>query len=911
MQKYCALITLFAGATYGADFVTGQAARAVIGQPTFSAQVSGASDTAFGGIGGLAYAANTLFATDSNRLGLLPDNNRVLLFNNIQQMIPAADTEIPAWSGRCPVCGGRASIVLGQPGFDAANVDQVNLPTQANLRLPTAVASDGNVLAVADTANNRVMIWKSIPTTNGQPADVVLGQPDFTTMNRPGVTASSMRGPQGVWIQNGKLFVADTQNNRILIWNSIPTQNNQPADLVLGQPNFTTSPPVNQIQYNLAAAANTMLSPVSVTSDGTRLYVTDLGFSRVLIWNSIPSVNQQPADVEIGQKDFTQSIVNDSMNLCASNGTDSGGNPTYPALCAATLNFPRYALSDGQRLFVADGGNDRILVFNQIPNTNAASADVVLGQPDEFSSVYSANDPLTTSAANITPTPTSLAWDGQNLYVADATDYRILVFSPGQPNLPINSVVNAASRAVYAAGSVVVGGTLAEKNTTTVTINGTAYTYTVGANDTLDGVAKALTNLINAANDGAGDPNVFAYEEDTLSTIRLIARKPGTDGNNVTLTASVSTNSLITLTASGATLNGGGSAGNVAPGTVVLVRGTDLAESEASADSDAQQLPFELAGVQLYFDGIRAPLFSVSPTEIRAQMPFLITGAVGVSAWIRTQHADGSVTVSAAVNVPILEQNPGIFADETVGAPEPRAAVAVHASSYATGTISVSGGIQAGDTGTITIGDNTYTYTVKTDDTLDLIRDTFVNMINGNPNEQVTATGGQLDTIRLQAKVPGPEGNGISLAASTSTLPTNNQGVQLTVTATNTATCCASVAGAPVTPDNPAAPGETIIVYATGLGLVTPEEARLAIVDGARYAGPADNAPRVTVYANAGGASATVLSAALAVGQIGIYEVVMEINPTVVANPQAQLTISQSFSTSNIVTVPIGSPPLQ
>jgi len=53
-------------------------------------------------------------------------------------------------------------------------------------------------------------------------------------------TAKSMRGPQGVWIQNGKLFVADTQNHRVLIFNSIPTANGAAADLVLGQKSLTS-----------------------------------------------------------------------------------------------------------------------------------------------------------------------------------------------------------------------------------------------------------------------------------------------------------------------------------------------------------------------------------------------------------------------------------------------------------------------------------------------------------------------------------------------------------------------------------------------------------------------------------------------------------------------------------------------
>ena len=77
---------------------------------------------------------------------------------------------------------------------------------------------------------------------NNQPADVVVGQPDFTSLspsaNSP--TAKSMRGPQGVWIQNGKLYVADTGNNRVLIFNRIPTANGAAADVVLGAPDFTT-----------------------------------------------------------------------------------------------------------------------------------------------------------------------------------------------------------------------------------------------------------------------------------------------------------------------------------------------------------------------------------------------------------------------------------------------------------------------------------------------------------------------------------------------------------------------------------------------------------------------------------------------------------------------------------------------
>src|SRR5262249_6338594 len=139
--------------------------------------------------------------------------------------------------------------------------------SQSGMNLPLGVATDGRIVAVADAANNRVLIWNSMPAVNGQNADIVLGQPDFNSLAPVTVSASTLRAPQGVWIQNGKFFVADTQNNRVLIWNSIPTKSNQPADLVLGQPDFTTVPVIDQTKSSLQAAPNAMLTPTSVTSD--------------------------------------------------------------------------------------------------------------------------------------------------------------------------------------------------------------------------------------------------------------------------------------------------------------------------------------------------------------------------------------------------------------------------------------------------------------------------------------------------------------------------------------------------------------------------------------------------------------------------------------------------------------------
>src|SRR5439155_9414536 len=131
-----------------------------------------------------------------------------------------------------------------------------------------------------------------------------------TPANPP--SAKSLSGPQGVWLQNGKLFIADTHNNRVVIFNSIPTANGASADVVLGQPNFTVGINTNIAQVTPNPQANTMSDPVSVSSDGRRLFVADLGYNRVLIWNGIPTANGAPADIALGQPNLTSAIANNA-----------------------------------------------------------------------------------------------------------------------------------------------------------------------------------------------------------------------------------------------------------------------------------------------------------------------------------------------------------------------------------------------------------------------------------------------------------------------------------------------------------------------------------------------------------------------------------------------------------------------
>src|SRR5215469_12420092 len=114
LMKCILVFFLGAAAVFADDFTTGQAARLVIGQETFTSQDAASSDTVLGGVSGIAYAGDTLFVADSNRVSSSPNNHRVLLFKNLSSQLPVPTATLD-YTRKCPVCLGQATVVLGQP----------------------------------------------------------------------------------------------------------------------------------------------------------------------------------------------------------------------------------------------------------------------------------------------------------------------------------------------------------------------------------------------------------------------------------------------------------------------------------------------------------------------------------------------------------------------------------------------------------------------------------------------------------------------------------------------------------------------------------------------------------------------------------------------------------------------------
>ena len=252
-----------------------------------------------------------------------------------------------------------------------------------------------------------MLIWNTLPKTDQAGAEVVVGEPDFATTTG-GCGPATLMVPEGAFVYGNKLIIGDTGNDRVLIYNSIPTSPGASPDLVLGQDSLTTCAADDDAQTGSSTTtptARTLRGPIGVWTEGTRLVVADGGNGRVLIWDTFPDHDFQPADVVVGQANRT------SANT--SSVSDS------------TMNEAYYVASNGTQLFASDSGNNRVLVWDAFPTQNGAPATTVLGQQD-FTSHAGVFPPTASTLAN----PSGLLLTGNELLVADTSTSRVVVFRP-------------------------------------------------------------------------------------------------------------------------------------------------------------------------------------------------------------------------------------------------------------------------------------------------------------------------------------------------------------------------------------------------------------------------------------------------------------------------------------------------
>jgi uncharacterized protein (TIGR03437 family) len=382
-------------------------ANAVIGQDSYGSGKAGVGASRLSVPAQVVASANELFVVDSG-------NNRVVVF--------------PA---EVPQLGSAATRVLGQLTLDynAPNLiegRELNALGYLPMSGATSLAIRGDLvvdktkavprLYISDPGNNRVLGYCDARKAKaGDKADLVIGQPDFfhSTANGDGGTHPNDQYlwlPSGVAVDaNGNLLVADTGNGRVLRFAAPCDQPQEQqsfphANLVLGQPNFTT--------HNTDTNARTMGAPIGVafTPEGYFM-VSDGIFNRVLRFNKPQDGdfnNGQNASAVFGQPDFFSS--------------GSGNVPNQ-------MNGPRYiAVDNNGRLFVADYGNNRVLVFTD--SAHAANGP---------QSVLQLTTSDTTTGTLKGPYGIALSTNTGDLWVAQLAESRILHY-PEFSELILNQV---------------------------------------------------------------------------------------------------------------------------------------------------------------------------------------------------------------------------------------------------------------------------------------------------------------------------------------------------------------------------------------------------------------------------------------------------------------------------------------
>lgn len=333
---------------------------------------------------------------------------------------------------------------------------------------PRGVFVANDMLFVSDTGQNRVFIWNSIPTSEYQNPDVILGQQliENTGRNSGGfVNDQTLHYPSGIWSDGKILIVGDAWNHRVLIWLKIPVVNGQPADVVIGQPDFESNQP-NVKGIGNDPTAQSLNWPYGVFSNGKQLWIADTGNRRILFYEQIPTKNYAKADAVIGKEHFNtrdyensdpiwpysvkisdngQMAVADTqfyrvliwndwkssfktkadVIIGQDNFDASGQNQFGLTPQANSLNWTYDACFYKKGILINDTGNSRVLIFDQIPTENNSKADALIGRPNfQTSSEYKENLKGTQSAIYW---PFSITTFKDKMILADTGNHRLVI----------------------------------------------------------------------------------------------------------------------------------------------------------------------------------------------------------------------------------------------------------------------------------------------------------------------------------------------------------------------------------------------------------------------------------------------------------------------------------------------------
>ncbi len=298
--------------------------------------------------------------------------------------------------------------------------------TAGQLYAPRGVHLGPGLLVAADTGNHRLLIWHGVPTADGAPADVVLGQPDATGDGAAASgegPAAGFRLPTGVTVIDGDLHVCDAWHHRVLVYEGVPSDPGARPAHVIGQDDLLAVEPNRGGEPDAAS----FYWPFGIAHVAGWTWVTDTGNRRVMGWRGRLEPGRA-ADVVLGQDD------------AVSRRDNRGGPPD-----ASSMRWPHAVTGDAETLLVADAGNHRVLAWSPHPGADGP-ASLALGQPDLATTAEWAYGPQGPAALRF---PYGTALDAGRLAVADTANNRVLVWDevPTTSGAPAQAVLGQADAA--------------------------------------------------------------------------------------------------------------------------------------------------------------------------------------------------------------------------------------------------------------------------------------------------------------------------------------------------------------------------------------------------------------------------------------------------------------------------------
>jgi len=350
-------------------------------------------------------------------------NNRVLEFNEFG----APGNKVANGAG------GQIDRAHNAPNY----VDAVGENSPGGIAIDATSQPPHRHLYVADSVNNRVLGWRDVTGfVAAQPADIVLGQPDLFSNkcnsgaaagDVGGLGADSLCGPARMTVdQKGNLYVADSGNNRVLVYNTPfdassgePGAGDATADFVYGQGGGFTTRSCNPSGAN----ATTLCNPSAVAVDGAGdIYIADAGNSRVLEFAQ--AGNPPSASDAIASRAYGQGSVSDFSDTQCADGVAGDPSASNHGMCTPG----GVAIDTLGDLLIADTGNNRVIEIDA-PLGGTQNASRVFGQGADFTASGCNRHAMAPGVATLCG-PAGLMIDVLgNLWVADANNDRVLEYA--------------------------------------------------------------------------------------------------------------------------------------------------------------------------------------------------------------------------------------------------------------------------------------------------------------------------------------------------------------------------------------------------------------------------------------------------------------------------------------------------